>query len=77
MQIVVLGYAKAESGTATILNALRQDIERAIFSVATLGLTEVTRLSLSTVEKWQDDQGQNAIIRVTFVATYRYSRGSP
>jgi hypothetical protein len=78
-QVPVLGYVSAETGTATMLNLVRQDIERALFSVSMLGLAAsgVTNFTLSTIEKWQDQESQVAIIRLTFVATYRYTRGTP
>ena len=79
VKLLVVGYVETEESD-TALNKVRQDIERVIFSGAkTLGLTFVTALVPTTVEKWQDPNvGSNrAAIVVTFVATYRYTRGDP
>lgn len=79
LRVLVVGYVET-TDSDTALNKVRQDIERALFSAdADLGLNWVTALRPTTVQKWQDGRvGNNrAAIGVTFVATYRYSRGDP
>jgi len=79
LKVLVVGYVEIEDSD-TALNKVRQDIERAMFSTGqTLGLNFVTALVTTTVLKHQDRRvGNNrAAIGVTFVATYRYTRGDP
>lgn len=83
IQLSVVGYVQCDDSD-TALNKVRQDIERAVFQsgdATPLGMTnrEITRLVPTTVRKWQSPKvnDKRGAVEVTFVATYRYTRGDP
>lgn len=81
VRLLVIGFVRCENSD-TALNKVRQDIERAVFQsgdAVPLGLPGVTALVPVTVSKWQSPKlgDKRAAVGVTFVATYRYTRGNP
>lgn len=80
LQLPVIAYSKEAGAHGTQTNKIRQDVERAMFAAGPpiLGVSGVTRLTVATVERWQDLEAQNTEhLRIIFVATYRYDRGDP